>query len=154
MRSLVYGPEPAIHTLHLSAPIVRGTTSATVFVIDHDAAVRDALSVTLRGSGFDVAAYDSAGDFLGALPVRKRGCLLVEFDLLDMTGAELVDRLHGRRIDLPAIIMSARLRPPVFQPRRPLAVSAILQKPFGQDELLRCVHRRARPAALPYGNNT
>lgn len=115
--------------------------------------MRDALSVTLRASGFSVAAYDSAGKFLGTLPVRQRGCLLIEFDLLDMTGAELVDRLHGQRNELPAIIMSARLRLPAFQTLRPTAVTTILQKPFGQDELLRSV-RGALGMPLGIRSNT
>lgn len=114
---------------------------ATVFIIDQDAAVRDALSVTLRAIGFDVAAYSSAGDFLAMLPIRQKGCLLIELDLVDMTGPELVVRLSEERLSLPTIIMSAGLRMPVFERPRPAGIAAVLQKPFGQEELLTCLGR-------------
>ncbi|MGI9499781.1 MAG: response regulator transcription factor [Geminicoccaceae bacterium] len=138
------GPEFTGRTLHLSDPAGRGANPATVFIIDHDAAVRDALSVTLRDNGFHVRTHRSAGDFFGALPIRRGGCLLIEFDLVDMSGVELVARLNVDRVALPAIIMSARLRIPDIGNPHPLGVTGILQKPFGQDELLHCVRRALR----------
>lgn len=109
---------------------------ATIVVIDHDAAVRDALSVTLAAHGMDVLTYRSAGAFLRTTPPKERGCLLVEFDLADMTGTTLIDHLRAEKIMLPAIIMSARLRLPIPEDRLPFGVTALLQKPFGQDELM------------------
>lgn len=141
MPYIAHGPRQAGHTLHLSDPVRPEIRPATVVVVDHDAAVRDALSVTLRSSGFDVRTFSSAGGFLGALPITQAGCLLIEFDLEDMTGTDLIARLHLERIALPAVIMSARLRLPVFERSHPSGVTAILQKPFGQDELLQCLRR-------------
>ena len=114
---------------------------ATIFIIDHDAAVRDALSITLRSSGFGVITLGSAREFLDLLPLTQEGCLLIEFDLEDMTGAELITRLTDEHVELPAIIMSARLRLPVLAQPRPSGITTILQKPFGQDELLQCLRR-------------
>lgn len=109
---------------------------ATIVVIDHDAAVRDALSVTLSAHGMDVLTYRSAGAFLRTSPPREPGCLLVEFDLADMSGMMLIDHLRAEEIILPAIIMSARLRLPIPEKKLPFGVTALLQKPFGQDELM------------------
>ena len=127
------------YQLHLADPISERAAPATVFVIDHDAAVRDALTITLRSTGFSVITFASAGAFLKSLPITEEGCLLIEFDLEDMTGAEFISRLADERIDLPAIIMSARLRPPVLAETHRSRVRAILQKPFGQSELLQCL---------------
>ncbi|MDH3661443.1 MAG: response regulator [Alphaproteobacteria bacterium] len=141
MPSIARSPRQAGYTLHLSEQVGSGIKAATIFVVDHDAAVRDALSVTLRSSGFGVRTFGSAGDLLDTLPVTQEGCLLIEFDLQDMTGTDLIVRLHRERIALPAVIMSARLRLPVFERPYPSAITAILQKPFGQDELLQCLRR-------------
>ena len=65
--------------------------------------------------------------------------MLIEYDLEDMTGIELLTRLSARRIELPAIIMSARLRPLVLDGRQPPGLITVLQKPFGQDALMRCL---------------
>jgi FixJ family two-component response regulator len=112
----------------------------TVFVIDQDPAVRDSLSLVLRFSGFDVVTFDSGSQFIQSLPVGLKGCLLVEFDLEDMTGAALIEHFSVKQCGLPAIIMSARLRLPHSRHRLPAHVP-ILQKPFGQDELLEVLRR-------------
>ena len=38
-----------------------------IFLVDDDAAVRDALCLYLEGSGFDVRTFDSAEAFLGEI---------------------------------------------------------------------------------------
>lgn len=131
--------------LTAAALLLAGSTTPsvgkqTVFVIDHDLAVRDSLSLILRFSGFDVLTFESGAQFIQSLPLARKGCLLVEFDLRDMTGLALIDRLIAERLDLPAIIMSARLRLPVARNRLPADVP-ILQKPFGQDQLLEVLKR-------------
>lgn len=110
----------------------------TVYVVDHDLAVRDSLSLILRFSGFDVLTYPSGERFIKSLPVSRKGCLLVEFDLEDMTGPALIERLTREHCALPAIVMSARLRLPASRIRLPSHVP-ILQKPFGQDQLLEVI---------------
>lgn len=112
---------------------------STILVVDHDAAVRDALSLTLSASGFGVLTFPLAGALLGVLPIKRACCLLVEFDLIDMSGTALLDCMNERGFSLPAVLMSARLRPLVFKGTRPANVAVILQKPFGQEALLRCL---------------
>lgn len=108
----------------------------TIFVIDHDAAVRDALSFSLVGYGYQVLTFGSARDFLQTLQPNHQGCLLIELDLQDMEATDLVASLIARRFELPAIIMSARLRKPAVADRLPLGIVGFLQKPFGQIEML------------------
>ncbi len=109
----------------------------TVFVIDHDAAVRDALSISLHLRGYQVLSFDRADGFLKSLPLERKGCLLVELDLEDMKGTDLVAHLTAQRIELPTIIMSARLHKPAFVDPLPEGIVGFLQKPFGQDEVLK-----------------
>lgn len=132
--------------LHLARPVTERTETATILIVDHDAAVRDALSLTLRSSGFHVCAYASAKAFLCGGPIDGDACLLVDIDLDDMKGTDLLEHLRGMRIELPAVLMTARLRPIVFDHRRSPGVAAILQKPFGQETLLRCIRQALRRA--------
>lgn len=108
----------------------------TILIVDHDAAVRDSLAVSLTASGLNAQAFASAGQFLASVPSVRRSCLLVELDLEDMMGTVLVGKLIERRIELPAIVMSARLRNPALERRLPPGIIGYLQKPFGQDELM------------------
>ncbi len=116
--------------------VMPAMATPTVFIIDNDAAVRDALSVSLHMRGFRVLSFDRAGDFLKTRPHERKGCLLVEFDLEDMKGTDLVAHLMTQHIELPTIIMSARLRKPPFVDPLPRGIVGFLQKPFGQDEIL------------------
>lgn len=108
----------------------------TILIVDHDAAVRDSLAISLTANGYNAQAFASAGQFLASVPTIRPSCLLVELDLEDMMGPVLVGKLIERRIELPAIIMSARLRNPALERRLPPGIVGYLQKPFGQDELM------------------
>ena len=112
----------------------------TIYVVDHDAAVRDSLSATLTVSGFEVRSFESGSALMRTLPLTEAGCLLVEFDLEDMTGMELAERLEAKCVALPIIMMSARLRLPVLE-SKPSRNVVILQKPFGREELLGVMQR-------------
>ncbi len=144
MHFSIYGPIQADSKLCLAEQRRLMTKPPTIFVVDHDAAVRDSLSVTLTFSGFKVRGFQSGSAFLQSLPLREDGCLLVEFDLEDMTGMELIARLSDDHVSIPIVIMSARLRLPFPKTEFPKNV-AILQKPFGRDELLNVLqHALAR----------
>ena len=111
------------------------TKPPTIYVVDHDAAVRDSLSVTLRFSGFEVRSFASGSAFVRSLPLQESGCLLVEVDLEDMSGMELIEHLDEKHLILPIILMSARLRRPILETKLSDHI-VILQKPFGREELL------------------
>jgi FixJ family two-component response regulator len=111
---------------------------STVFVVDDDDAVRDALALTLVASGFAVAPFRSAREFINGYRSGGRACLIVELDLPEIDGLALLRMLPNAGIDLPVIMTSRRLR----LRRLPDGLAAwvgILEKPFGRDELLRLI---------------
>jgi two-component system, LuxR family, response regulator FixJ len=107
-----------------------------VYIVEDDEAVRDALGVLLESLGYAVAAFASGRAFLDAYRPGRDGCLLVALDLPGLDGPELVGILVARRIELPAVLMSARMRNLRLRHRLPPGVVAFLEKPFGDHELL------------------
>jgi len=108
---------------------------AVVFILDEDAAVRDAVAAALEAAGVEVCAFASAEAFLEVdLPARP-ACLVVDIDLPKMGGPALIDILAARGNRLPTIITSRRLRPLA---RCDLL---LLEKPFGEDELIPVIRR-------------
>lgn len=107
-----------------------------VFVVEVDEAVRDALTVLLDSAGYKVAAFDSSRAFLDSYQRTDRGCLLVDLDLPEMDGPQLVGTLLARGVRLPAVLMSARMRNLKLQLDPPPGVVTILEKPFGDHQLL------------------
>jgi FixJ family two-component response regulator len=127
------------------APSPRRTT---VFVVDDDDAVRDALATTLRACGFAVVPFRSAREFVDGYRRGGRACLIVELDLPEIDGLGLLQMLPDAGIDLPVILTSRRLRRRRL-PERLAASVGILEKPFGREELLRLVEAALGSAKPP-----
>ncbi len=129
---------------------------ATIFVIDDDHAVRDALTVLLETEGYAVATFNSAARFLKTYRHQGPSCLVVEVDLPEMDGSELAGALVARGIELPVVLMSGQLRNRRLERGLPNGVVAILEKPFGDRELLeRVAYALDRsPVAAPPSNDS
>ncbi len=111
-----------------------------MFLVDDDEAVRDAVAAGLRAAGFAVAAFGSAGQFLEAYRAGERGCLVVDIDLPGVE-SELLRMLASAELALPAVITSRRLRRWRLAPAFAALRVALLEKPFGIDELLPLIDR-------------
>lgn len=79
----------------------------TVFIVDDDAAVRDALALLCDSDGLPAETFDSAEAFLAACRREWRGCIVLDVRMPDMKGPELQDELARRNISLPIIFLTA-----------------------------------------------
>ena len=111
----------------------------TIFLVDEDDAVRDALAMSLQAAGHPVAAFNSGRQFLAAYQPGDPGCLVVDMDLSDLGAAELLRTLAASQVVLPAIITSRRLKRRAPVGGLPPGWTLFLDKPFGIDELLRLI---------------
>ena len=108
----------------------------TVFVVDDDEAVRDSLAALLESVGVEVATFASGRAFLAAHDGRRAGCLVLDLDLPDMTGLDLLDALATAGAPLPVILITGR-RGSALRARADGAdVVALLEKPFPERALL------------------
>ena len=111
----------------------------TIFLLDEDDAVRDALAISLRAAGHPVAAFGSGRQFIDAYRRGDPGCLVVDMDLPEGGAVGLLRSLAVARVILPAIITSRRLRRSTPVGALPSGRILFLDKPFGVDELLRLI---------------
>lgn len=111
----------------------------TVFIIDDDASVRDALGVLLSLQGYRTALFADATSFLGALRADWQGCMLIDIRMPGMNGLELQRELLQRGCTLPAVIISGH--GDVSSARQAFRSQAIdfLEKPLNEDKLLRAI---------------
>jgi FixJ family two-component response regulator len=82
-------------------------SDATVFVVDDDAAIRDALSLLISLRGLRAQVFASAEHFLETYRSEWRGCLLADLQMPGMSGLELQAELKARGILLPVIVLTA-----------------------------------------------
>jgi two-component system, LuxR family, response regulator FixJ len=117
-------------------------TDPTIFVVEDDASVRDALSLLLTLKGFRASVYSSAAEFLGEYDAAMRGCLLTDLQMPGMSGLELQSALRERNLTLPVVVLTAH--GDVATTRAALKNGAVdfLEKPV-DDEILIDVLRNA-----------
>lgn len=85
------------------------TTDPTVFVVDDDGAMREAVSALMHNSGIACQTYPSAQAFLDALAKVEGdvgGCLVLDVRMPGMDGFELQDALTRTGVDLPIVFIS------------------------------------------------
>jgi RNA polymerase sigma factor (sigma-70 family) len=82
-------------------------TTPTVFVVDDEPAIRDALSLQITLKGLRVVVYSSADEFLAAYQPHMRGCLLTDLQMPGMDGLQLQETLRARGVILPVVVLTA-----------------------------------------------
>lgn len=107
-----------------------------VCIVDDDSAVRDALQILLRLSGYRVEVYESALAFLERADLGKAACLVADIRMPDMDGLELQQTLTRRGIDLPVVIMTGHGDVPLAVKAMKAGAIDFLEKPFEEAGLL------------------
>lgn len=109
--------------------------TATVYLVDDDAAVCDSFRLLLKSAGLNLKSYGSAQEFLDDYD-GGAGCLVLDLRLPGMSGLELQEQLNRRRISLPVILLTGHGDVPTTV--RALKAGAVdyLEKPCPDDVLL------------------
>jgi two-component system response regulator FixJ len=115
--------------------------NSIVFVVDDDAAMRDALAQLLEAAGLQVETHASGPDFLAVYGENRPGCLLLDMAMPGMTGLEVQAALTARGIAIPILFLTGH-------GDIPMAVHAVqegavdfLEKPIQGAMLLERVRR-------------
>ena len=97
----------------------------TVFLVDDDDAIRDALSWLLQSRELNCRSFASAEAFLAQWNIELAGCLLLDIRMGGMSGLELFDRLLELGNRLPVIFLTGHGDVPmaVSSRRRGLSIS-------------------------------
>ncbi len=108
----------------------------TVFIIDDDPAVRDALSLMLGQANLIVEGFGSAHEFLDFYRPEIPGCAIVDIHMPDMNGIQLQEELIVRGISLPIIFLTAHGNIPLSVKTIKAGASDFLTKPVSCEKLL------------------
>ncbi len=111
----------------------------TVYIVDDDASVRDALALSLSVRGYRTAVFSNAMDFLDAWQPSWTGCLLVDIRMPDIDGLALQSRLLELGCSLPVVVITGH--GDVESARRAFKAKAIdfLEKPIDQGRMLAAI---------------
>ncbi len=112
------------------------TDEMTVFLIDDEPAVRDALSLMLKQSNLMVESFASAQAFLDICHPEMRGCAIIDFNMPGMNGIQLQEELIIRGTPLPIIFLTGGGDIPLSVKAIKAGASDFLTKPVTLEKLL------------------
>jgi two-component system, LuxR family, response regulator FixJ len=124
--------------------------SRKVYVIDDDEAMRDSLSFLLDSANFEVALFETAQQFLDALPNLSIGCIVSDVRMPGIDGIELLKRLKTLRSGYPIVVMTGHGDVPLAVEAMKLGAMDFLEKPFEDERLIAMIETAlhlAEPAA-------
>ena len=117
------------------------TQETTVFVVDDDEIVCESLKWLIGSIDVPVEAYTSPTEFLERYDGSRTGCLVLDVRMPEMSGLELLKKLHEHDHYLPTIMMTAHGDVPMAVRAMKAGALDFVQKPFNEQELLESVQK-------------
>ena len=118
------------------------TLDATVFIVDDDAGVRDALSWLLRSRRLYSESFDSAESFerllQGGFSPRHACCLLLDVRMPGMSGLALFDKIIALNLQtaMPVIFLTGHADVPTAVEAVKRGAFDFCEKPFSDNALV------------------
>ncbi len=122
----------------LTTPVL--AAERPVFVIDDDPAILASLKFSLEIEGYAVHTYSSSKALLADATRSRWGCLVIDYNLEDGNGLQLLDALRQRGVTMPAILITTNPGPHL-RVRAAAASVAIVEKPLIGNTLLDTIRR-------------
>ncbi len=124
------------------------TSEATVFLVDDDQSLREALVWLLESVDLQVRTYPNANTFLESFDDDQPGCLVVDIRMPGMSGLALQKHLKDSAIEIPVIIVTGHGDVPMCVEAFQNGAFSFLEKPVNHqkflDEIFRAIEHDAR----------
>jgi len=112
-----------------------------VYVVDDDAAVRDAIKNLLESVGIRVQTFASGSEFMARTPAEAPSCLILDVRLPGTSGLEFQRELTAAAVDIPIIFITGHGDIPITVQAMKAGAVDFLTKPFREQELLDAIHK-------------
>jgi FixJ family two-component response regulator len=111
-------------------------------VVDDDALQREAISLVISTTGWDIKMFAAAEDCLVALTKDKCDCLVIDLYMPGMNGADFLEVLLARGMDIPAVVITGvGGASPLARRALDAGARVVLVKTCRPEELVRAVER-------------
>ena len=111
-------------------------STPTVFVVDDDEPVRDAIVLLLDTVDIPCESFETAQAFLDAYDDGRTGCLVLDIRMPGMSGLELQDKLRSMNAPIPIIFITGHGDIPMAVEAMKKGALDFIRKPFRDQELL------------------
>jgi len=125
-------------------------SNSTVFVVDDDASIRNALRLLLTSVDLNVETYSSGREFLESYNPMVPACLVLDLRMPDMSGLELQEELLMRDVDIPVVFITGHGDVPVATQAMKAGAMDFVEKPFSDQFLLDAIQRAIAQAEMTH----
>jgi two-component system CheB/CheR fusion protein len=123
-----------------------GPQPLTVFVVDDEVGVRDAMRESLVAAGRPVEVFESGEEFLDACRPDRKGCLILDAGLPGMSGLQVLERLKAAGHGLPVIMITGNADVPMATAAMKAGATDFIEKPIRYENLLAAIDRAQKAA--------
>lgn len=118
-----------------------GIEEPTVFIVDDDRALCEALAFLLESVNLPCQTFRTAQEFLDAYDPTRPGCLVLDVRMPGMSGLDFQGELAARNYHVPVIMVTGYAD--VSMAVRAIKAGAVefLEKPFGDQVILECIQQ-------------
>lgn len=115
--------------------------ATTVFIIDDDAGVREAIGDLVQSVGLQAECFANAQDFLTSERRDGPSCLVLDVRLPGISGLELQHELRKVGVKIPIIFITGHADIPMTVKAMKSGAVEFLTKPFRDQDLLDVIQR-------------
>lgn len=117
--------------------------SKRILAVDDSKTMRDMVSFTLKGAGYEVLVADDGVNALSALDGENVDLIITDVNMPNMNGIELVQKLRGdpRFRATPILILTTESDDGLKQQGRAAGATGWIVKPFVPEKLLKVVNK-------------
>jgi two-component system response regulator FixJ len=108
----------------------------TIFVVDDDDGIREALGLMLDTIGFSYELFESGIDFLASYDAERGGCLVLDVRMPNMTGLDVQLKLNELESSLPIIFITGHGDIPMAVEAMRRGALDFIRKPFREQDIL------------------
>jgi FixJ family two-component response regulator len=118
-----------------------------IAIVDDDFSVLRALSRLLRVRSLHPKTYSSAREFLAALPDGLPRCLIVDLQMPEISGLDLLQHLSRQGIRIPTIVITAHSDAGARERCAAAGAAAFLTKPLQETALFAAIDAASSTSA-------
>lgn len=112
-----------------------------VYVVDDDAAARQAVVELVRSNGLPAKEFASADEFLAHYSPIMQGCIVMDVRMAEMAGLAMLQQLRSPKGMLPVVVVTTKADIPLAVSAMREGAVAFLEKSGRNDELWNAIQQ-------------
>jgi two-component system, LuxR family, response regulator FixJ len=124
-------------------------SKGNIYIVDDDFAMRDSLEMLLIAHGYETRVFRSGSEFLQAAPFLPFGCLIVDLQMPEIDGLQLVERLKARKIEFPLVVITGFGNVTIAVKAMRAGALDFVEKPFSNEQIFSSIELALEAQAAP-----